>query len=365
MLVLFAALFVAFSVPLYSAVVFEDDASGPGIVVTVPQGQGPQLSGSPWPPIQPLLSQAVDKIYIFSLCSSKSLYAAASRRQVMNFLYGDTISQDRSFYPDTAYLIPHDGWQLYDGCLTSNLFFWDGKDSPVDVSIRNELGHRLIFSVVMTNDVHKYWCRIIGTGTNFGNALFNVATNDSGAENKFNENYVGISFGANRTCETTRDPSDGRWIVKQGGDDTVYCSNQYPSAVTYDVALRFGGSMYKTISTAISGMNNIKGEFEQNPQTLTAELVYIDGGVERVVSSYTIKSAVPKLVATRASQGIRLDVVGGQKMLTYKCQSATSLTSPNWTLFHPDSFASGRVWSEPSGEPKRFFRLFSGNIEAF
>lgn len=337
-----------------AAAVIEDEVGPPGVVVKSTGLKGAQSMASLSVETMPLLSEKPERIYLYSVCSKQSPYLLSSRTAVMKHLSGIPQSMDRSLAPWAPYMIPTNGWQLYDACSTAYTF-WDGVNSPASPILANEKGHRIVAGLILRGDVRKYWTRFSGTSTNFGGGMVNVATNSSdGLEIPFNSQFVGISFGADGQLDSYIRPEDGTWFVGEG--DAVYNNGQIPSTNVYDVAIRFGANLTYNVAQP-SGFDNLKAEFRAANQSFTAELIRKDGAVETVAHKVTIYSAIPAMSIGQDAVNVFLTVNGGQKMLQYHCETSTSLNPAVWVSLNDDMVTTGRIWSEPKDSPKRFFRL--------
>lgn len=308
--------------------------------------------------IPPIPSERPERIYLASICATNSSYLTASRANTMAGLFGvlPFASMNRAVNPAAWYLIPSDGWQLYDS-VTTPFFFWDGEVYNTNPpAISNEKGHRIAVSVIMKEAVNRYWCRITSDSTNIGTAFFNVATNSAGQEIRFNLQYVGVYFGPNGVLESYPNPVTGQWT--QVGDDKVFSNGESPSTNQYHVVFRFGATI-QNYASQISGFDGLKAEFASAPRYLKAELIRRDAEeVDTVVDTYMVTSELPHLAIARDGGNVNITVDRGQKMLVYYLQASSVMSdSPPWHQLHPDAFAYGRPIPEPLTQLERYFRV--------
>ena len=240
----------------------------------------------------------------------------------MAALGGLSMPSDRVNDPAAAYFVPADGWQLFDGVQTAYQS-WLGSSTTT-----GQYGHRMVISTAGRYPVSQYRLRVSSTATNYGS--FNIPVglaSDGGSEIAFNQNFVGIDFGANGVLDSHIDQTTHLWV--QVGDDKVLMSGK-PSTSHYDWWYRFGAQLSATISD-YTGFDPLKSEFVASVPTLTAELI-VPGGTERIAASRTIKAAQFRAVMSpNGTPGqVRLKIEGGQSLLHSIVETSWGLLPTEW-----------------------------------
>lgn len=311
----------------------------------------------------PVAARLDEWIGIFSLCDGSSPSVTASRGNMGAYIAGaGNIPTNRTDNPAAAYEVPVNGLQLDDWLKTgykSHL----GRTNFLSQTTSNENGHNLAFPRTVKFPVTAYWCEVISTSTNIGNASLNIATNSSThQERPFNLNLPGVYIGANGIWEAFYDTTLGRWV--QGGDDIVLISGQPITGSQYTYAIDIIGSRL-SLPIALQGdVNRVKAEFAAAKQSVTVNLVKKVGGTNTVVATATASEAIPEIIETKTTNGMTLQLTGGQNNLLYGLQSVTNLpaASTNWVEEYPNQTYSsgGNPFLVPTTNgPRRFYRAIA------
>ncbi len=282
---------------------------------------------------------------VSSLPATTSPSLVQSRINVMVGLAGGTVPTNRTTDPAAWHVVPNGGLKWFDVVTTTN-HTWLGATTGLAT---NQFGHRLVVSVCGTYPVNKYWLRSVPSTAAISGAFFQVGVSSAdNSEIPFNQNFVGISFGANGKLDSAIN-SAGIW--EQRVDDVVYSNGQLPSTVVYDVWYRLGSS---TVVTNPADVATLKaGDF-----SIMTELVSRVAGVDTTVSSQMVTTVAEKLPAdldiSTSGTGLKVKIIGGSPLSTYSIQSGGTVTGP-WTVIHANAMVGHEI-TATFGSTNQFYK---------
>ncbi len=289
-------------------------------------------------------------VILSSLPTPASPSLNQSRINAMIGLAGGAVPTDRTKDPAAWHAVTSNTLEWFDAISTS-FPSWMGKSgAEVSGAFAQERGHRLIVSISGGYPVSKYWLRLVSNNPNIGGGFFAIGKNTAdGKEIAFNQNFVGISFGANGKLDSAIN-SSGIW--EQKGDDMVFATGQLPSAVTYDVWYRFGSSTSEIIDTP-AGFDKFKMDL-----AFTAELVSREGIKDTTVVMKQVSIGKPKLLISQDEGVVQLTISDGRPGGFYDVLGSIRAEGPYVAV---NSSTSGRSWNiyPTASSPVSFFFLKS------